>query len=119
MQTTSRTGPDHIRRLKRNRHFQRWLRKYLSENKQDEEKETPSDGDEPAIKSLNVTSLSLPAMEVADMDKVMQDAVLHARSIKVPARMVQKSLDTAGYVRRVVRRPRTRKSTDPSTCKSS
>ena len=52
------------------------------------------------------------------MDKSVQDAVLPVRSIKVLARMVQKSLDTAGYVQ-VARRSRTRKPADPNACKSS
>ena len=83
-----------------NIHFLRWLHKYQSESKQDEEKETPPDGDESAIKSPNVTSSSLPSMEVTAMDKDVQDAIQPARTIKVPAWMVQKSLDIAGYVRR-------------------
>ena len=81
MEIVNNSGPNHIGRMKRNTYFQRWLRNNLNKNEQDEEKETPPDGGEPAIKSLNVTSSSLPAMEVADMDKVVQDAVLHARSI--------------------------------------
>ena len=43
-QIVSRSGPDHIRRLDRNRHFQRWQRNYLNKNEQDEEKETPPRG---------------------------------------------------------------------------
>ena len=52
------------------------------------------------------------------MDKSVQDAVLPVRSVKVPARTVQKSLDSAGYVQ-VVRKPRTRKPADPNACISS
>ena len=99
-------------------HFQRWERNYLDENEQDEEEETPPDGDDPEIVGLNVTSSSLAAMDVAKMDKSVQDAVLPVRSVKVPARMVQKSLKTAGYVQ-VARRSRTRKPADPNACKSS
>ena len=67
---------------------------------------------------MNVTSSSLAAMDVAEMDKSVQDAVLPVRSVKVPARTVQKSLDSAGYVQ-VVKKPRTRKPADPNACKSS
>ena len=80
-------------------YYQRQLREYQNESEPDEEKETPPDGEEPAIESPNVTSSSLPSMDVAAMEKDVQDAVLPARTIKVPAKMVQKSLDTAGYVR--------------------
>ena len=66
----SRSGPDHIRRLDRNRYFQRWRGNYLNENEQDEEKETPPDGEDSAIDSLNVTSSSISALDVADMDKM-------------------------------------------------
>ena len=48
----------------------------------------PLDGDDPGIDSLNVTSSSLGAMDVAEMDKSVQDAVLPVRSVKVPARTV-------------------------------
>ena len=51
------------------------------------------------------------------MDRDVQDAVLPARTVKVPARMVQKSLDTAGYVH-VSRKTTKKKSTDPNSCKT-
>ena len=61
---------------------------------------------------------SLAAMDVAEMDKSVQDAVLPARSVKVPAKMVQKSLDSEGYVQVASRRSR-KKHPDPNACKSS
>ena len=117
-QIVRRSGIDHMRRLKRNNYFQRWLRNYLNKNEQDEEKETPPDGDEPTTDSLNVTSSSLAAMDVAEMDKSVQDAVLPARYVKVPAKMVQKSLDSERYVQVASRRSR-KKHPDPNACKSS
>ena len=54
-------------------------------------------------------------MEVATMNRDVPDAVLPAMTVKVPVRMVQKSLDTAGYVR-VSRK--IKKRTDPNTCKT-
>ena len=118
-QIVRRSGIDHMRRLKRNSYFQRWLRNNLNENEQDEERDTPPDGDESASDSLNVTSSSLAAMDVAEMDKSVQDAVLPARYVKVPAKMVQKSLDSEGYVQVARRRLRNRRHADPNACKSS
>ena len=118
MEIVNNSGPIHIGRMKRNTYFQRWLRNNLNKNEQDEEKETPPDGDEPTTDSLNVTSSSLAAMDVAEMDKFVQDAVLPARSVKVPAKMVQKSLDSEGYVQVASRRSR-KKHPDPNACKSS
>ena len=61
-----------------------------------------------------MTSASLPSMPAADMDMNVQDAVLPARTVKVPARTVQKSLET-GYMH-VTRK--SRKRPDPSSCKA-
>ena len=118
MEIVNNSGPIHIGRMKRNTYFQRWLRNNLNENEQDEERETPPNGDEPTTDSLNVTSSSLAAMDVAEMDKSVQDDVLPARSVKVPAKMVQKSLDSEGYVQ-VARRRSRKKHPDPNACKSS
>ena len=54
-------------------------------------------------------------MAVAAIDRDVQYAVLPARTVKVLARMVQKSLDTAGYVR-ISRK--TKKRPDPNSCKT-
>ena len=49
---------------------------------------------------LKFTSMAMAAMNV-------QDAVLPARAIKVPAKLVQKSLETGGYIH-VARKSRKR-----------
>ena len=70
--------------------------------------------EESTTRSLNVTSASLPSMPAVTMDMNVQYAVLPARTVKLLARMVQKSLETAGYIH-VTRKPQMRP--DPNSCK--
>ena len=82
----------------------------------DDRKGIPPDGEETTTGSLNVISASLQSMPAAAMDMNVQDAVLPARAtVKVPAKLVEKSLETRRYIhvsRKTWKRP------DPNSCKT-
>ena len=74
------------------------------------------DREEPTSGSPNVTSTSLPPMPATAMDINVRDAVLPAKAtVKVPAKLVEKSLGTRRYIhvsRKNQKRP------DPNSCKT-
>ena len=80
----------------------------------------PQEGEEPSTRSPNVTSTSLPLVDVASMDMTPEDTVVSIqanKAIKVPANIIENTAVTRQYVT-VKRKGRRKKVVDPNSCKN-
>ena len=80
----------------------------------------PQKGEEPSTRSPNVTSTSLPLVDVASMDMTPEDTVVSIqanKAIKVPANIIENTAVTRQYVT-VKRKGRRKKVVDPNSCKN-